>query len=160
MRADATPTSSTDRRLSSYLQTLSLFSRKPIQESDLLSVAETAFISGNWKSKTSPFSFGFEVAFGERLSYHFSEYISQLNRQNGSKIGIWIEKSIEHGALCLENINAICLDFPFNFDRNGIVVFATIDLKDKMLFDLIDSSVGSETLRVEVSGESWKNVIY
>jgi hypothetical protein len=160
MRADATHRSSTDRRLRSHLRTLSLFSRKPIQESDLLSAAETAFISGNWKSKTSPFSFGIELAFGEQLSHRFTDYISQLNHQNSSRIGVWIEHSIEYGALCLENISSVRFDFPFDFDRNGIVVFATIDLKEKMLIELIEHSEGVVTLRVEVSGASWKNVFY
>lgn len=50
--------------------------------------------------------------------------------------------------------------FPFELNNEGIVVFLSTDLKDKLLLDFYINPTGNMVLEVEGQGLNWSNINY
>jgi hypothetical protein len=100
----------------------------------------------------------FIVRFDEKDSKKFKDFIANLSKANSSSVYIWTNRANLHGLCKIASINSIDFSFPFNINPDGVIVFLTEDLKDKLLLDFYRDSKEQEILEIELQGENWASV--
>lgn len=143
-----------------YLSELALLINQGINESDLSSLAEVddtrrkaSFLNGFPVSK-------FVISFNEKVTEKFRRFIDALYQANDSEVYIWTKRTNVCGLYKIESIRNINLDFPFEINNEGILVFLSADFKDKLLFDFSLDSNGNHMLEIEMQGQNWSDINY
>ncbi|MBE3658959.1 hypothetical protein BOO92_20020 [Vibrio navarrensis] len=80
-------------------------------------------------------------------------FVDELNKKNSSKIYIWLEKTNHCGLFKCNSLLDIKYQYVLDSVSDGVIVFLTDNLTDKLLIDFDDAH-----LEIEVQGENWHNV--
>lgn len=102
----------------------------------------------------------YQLAFEEKTSLEFEDFVVALAQANGEPILIWSELSNDFGPIKLNSL--LDVDFSFSFDvlPEGIVAIVTEDGSDKILLDWEDDKDCGPIITVELLGERWSKVKY
>lgn len=149
------------RKLSTqrYMEELSCLTGGNVSPGDLCSIEATMniqervlFFSG------LPCSHA-DIDFFDKTSFRFYDFISRLEALNDSRVYIWTPRTVDCGAFLGGKIGGINFEFNHDINDEGILVFLTEDLQDRLLLDFYVDD-GSYRLRVEVQGNNWFGVKY
>jgi hypothetical protein len=100
----------------------------------------------------------FVIQFDEKNSNKFKDFIVSLGKANRNPVYVWTKRSNLHGLCKIDVINSIDFSFPFDINPDGIIVFLTEDLNDKLLLDFYRDSEEREMLGIELQGKHWTSV--
>lgn len=101
-----------------------------------------------------------EIPFAERKTDRFKRFIQRLIEANPSPVYVWTEHSIDCGLLLVPSLSEIKFDFDFSINADGVFVFRTSDLCDRLLLDFSISHTNEQILQIETQGEHWLDVVY
>lgn len=101
-----------------------------------------------------------EILFSERRMDRFRKFIERLSEANPAPIYVWTEHTIDCGLLLVPSLSDIRFDLDFSINTNGVFVFTTSDLYDRLLLDFSLSDTNEHRLQVETQGEHWSEVVY
>jgi hypothetical protein len=149
------------RNLAKYLDELKMLTGKDISPKELTSIEEVghvraasmAALKGNGKAR-------FAIAFDERTSDRFRNFVLSLRNANSRPVYIWTDRSDSCGLYKVESIDQVNFAFPFDINSNGVVTFRTEDFSDKLLLDFSEDDLGERILEVELTGKHWSLVQY
>ncbi|MFI3157237.1 MAG: hypothetical protein QX199_13870 [Methylococcaceae bacterium] len=148
------------QNIKAYLLELSSLINQYINESDISGLAEIEIIRHKASSLNGFPVSKFVISFNEKVTEKFRNFIDGLYYANDSEVYIWTKRTNICGLYKIESIRNINLDFPFEINDEGILVFLSADFKDKLLFDFASDSNGNKMLEIEVQGQSWPDVSY
>jgi hypothetical protein len=143
------------RNIKEYLSELALLSNSLVDEaqlselSDVESVREKA--SALTEKLVSKTVFNFEF----KKDRNFQNFIESLFLTNQSEIYIWTHRTDLCGLFKIPSIKKLNIDFPFEINREGILLFLTADYRNRLLLDFSISENGEKILEVEVQGDDW-----
>lgn len=100
----------------------------------------------------------FNISFVGKSSERFRKFIINLSQANSNSIYVWTNKSNLYGLYEVASINSIDFSFPFDVNPEGIIVFLTSDVNDKLLLDFYYNSQGEEMIDIELQGMHWSFV--
>jgi hypothetical protein len=138
-----------------HLRQLSLLTGGIVAREDLLTVDETEAVRENAKLIQYSSSWRDTIAFSEKSSPKFKTLIAELDELSSEGVYLWTPLSNLCGLLRPIPLDTIRWEFAFDLIPEGIIVFLSADLQDKLLLDYSSSSDGREELEIEVSGEKW-----
>ena len=101
-----------------------------------------------------------EIPFSERSSERFKRFLQCLTYANPSPIYVVTPRADSCGVLLLSSLNEVRFDFVFKINEEGLLIFVTSDLEDRLLLDFSSTPTGEEIMKVEVQGSNWKKVAY
>lgn len=145
--------------LNLHLLELNCFVLKRLSDSDLLPVEKTKSILEQSQHLNQMTPFKFTIPFEEKGSERFKKYIEQLQTTNSSGVYIWIERTNDCGTSVINSLLDINWGFDFSCSKNGILVFETLDLQDRILFDFFEED-GEHYLEIEVRGTHWPKIAW
>ncbi|MDB3935502.1 hypothetical protein N9383_02140, partial [Granulosicoccus sp.] len=99
-------------------------------------------------------------SFADRSSERFKNFVKRLNDANPFPVYLWSPRTIDCGALLVPSLNVISFDFEFKVNDEGIFVFLSSDLLDKLLLDFFTQTNGEQRLKIETQGTTWGRVTY
>ncbi|EHA1126485.1 hypothetical protein FG475_15295 [Vibrio navarrensis] len=139
--------------IDSYLKTLSMLVGRCVEQNELSSIdlmeeVRTSASRLSEKNKTT-----FRTRVDELNSTRFMNFVDELNKKNSSKIYIWLEKTNYCGLFKCNSLFDIKYQYVLDSVSDGVIVFLTDNLTDKLLIDFDDAH-----LEIEVQGENWHNV--
>lgn len=144
-----------------YLQELSELTGNSITNTNLLSYSDTKEIQGKsvkalnlLRKKT------FQIAFDEKKSDRFLNYIHNLSRANPSAVYIWTHATNSCGSLKIDSLLSIKFEFVYTVNSQGIVSFLSENCSDRLLLDFTENESGDRVLTVETQGVTWPDVVY
>ena len=141
-----------------YLVELSALVGHAVQADELTSLDQaTAIREAAQKFKTQSAT-SIEIAFSDRRSKRFIEFLQKLHYANPCPVYIWTPRTMDCGALLVPSIGAVRFEFDFTLNEEGIVVFLTSDLTDRLLLDFSVTATGVEVMKVETQGMNWERV--
>lgn len=144
------------KSLNEYLLELKQFSGQEIDAQSLCSVEDlerirdTALVHLQNMNKNKAI-----IEFSEKNSDKVKAFITSLEKANNSSVYIWTNRSSLHGLYKIDSISSLDLSFPFNVNPDGMAVFLTEDLNDKLLLDFYRDSEDQDMLEIEVQGTHW-----
>lgn len=142
-----------------YLEELSELSGRQVQLAELGSIEQAAAIREAGKAFVSQSVTTSEILFSERSSQRIKGFVKRLSEANSSPVYVWSPRTIDCGAFQLPSLCIINLDFSFNINEEGILVFLTADLLDRLLFDFFSLPTGEQRLKIETQGENWGRIM-
>jgi hypothetical protein len=148
------------RNLVPYLLELKQLTGIDVSGESLISVENTDKIRQEWLPLKKADKNKFIISFSEKTSERFKTFIANLSKANNSLVYIWTEKSNICGLYKVASIEAINFAFPFNLSPDGIVVFLTEDLSNRLLLDYYQDSDDQEMLEVEWQGKDWHSIAF
>lgn len=95
------------------------------------------------------------ISFSEKNSKQFRKFVVNLSKSNSNSVYIWTNRANLYGLYKVASIDAIDFSFPFDVNSDGIIVFLTSDLSDKLLLDFYYDSEYQEMIEVELQGKHW-----
>jgi len=146
--------------LSRYLKKLKCLTGRDLTPASLLSVEETESIHEQLSDLANSHASKFTIAFEDKLSERFRNYVENLYKANPVPVYLWIEESSMCGLIRLKSIKSVNFTFPFDVCPNGVITFSTADFRDRLLLDFFEDGVGQRMLEVESQGKHWLNVTY
>jgi hypothetical protein len=159
-----TPTTSAKLRqrlhLGRYLAELSALLGRPVQADELGSVEQVASLSVSAQSFLGRPVTRHEINFAEKSSERFSKFVEGLTDANSSPVYVWTPRTIDCGALLVPCLATIKFDFDFAINDEGILVFTTSDMVDRLLLDFSSTPAGEQVMTVETQGPNWANAVY
>jgi hypothetical protein len=141
--------------LKKYLEELSILAGHPVQVNELSHVDQAASIREAGKKFALQATTISEISFSNRNENLFKIFTKKLYDANPSPVYVWTPRTIECGAFLLPSICAVNFSFDFTINEEGILVFLTNDLIDRLLLDFTSLPSGEERLRIETQGENW-----
>ena len=105
-------------------------------------------------------STGCQINFADRKSERFKRFLQRLTEANPSSVYVWTPRTIDCGTFLVSSLDAIAFDFPFAINDEGVLSFATSDLRDRLLLDFSHAFADQEIMKVETQGPSWARIIY
>lgn len=148
------------QHIKSYLSELTLLINQEINEIDLSSLLEVEDVRRKASSLNDfPIS-KFVIPFNDKATGKFRSFIEALYQANDSEVYIWTKRTNVCGLYKIESIRNINIDFPFEINDEGILVFLSADFKDKLLLDFSLDSNGNKILEVEMQGQNWSDINY
>jgi hypothetical protein len=148
------------RLLPSYLSELKALTGLDIDSESLSSIEDTEKIRNEASSIENTDINKFAIDFEEKNSERFKKFVASLNEANSSPVYIWTNRSNFCGLHKINSINMIDFSFPFEINQEGIIVFLTEDINDKLLLDFSCNSKDQEVLEVELQGKNWALIHY
>jgi hypothetical protein len=148
------------RLLPAYLLELKALTGLDVSSEFLCSVEDTEKIRNESSSVRTADINKFAIDFEEKNSERFKKFITSLNEANSSPIYIWTNRSNFCGLHKINSIGMVDFSFPFDVNQEGIVVFLTEDINDKLLLDFSCNAQGEEILEVESQGKNWSLIPY
>lgn len=146
--------------LKKYLSELSTLTGRAVQSDELGSLAQVNSIrEAGQKFREQPGK-SCEIPFSDRTSERFKGFVEALHNANPSPIYLWTPRTIWCGALLLPSLEAVRFGFNFAVNEEGILVFLTSDLEDRLLLDFSGSPSAEQTMKLEVQGANWAKVAY
>lgn len=143
-----------------YLEELGVLTGRSVQADELGSLAEAAAMRMAAQRAAAQSPTPCEIKFSERRSERFRKFLRSLTDANPSSVHVWTPRTIDCGALLVPSLGAIKFDFEFGINDEGILVFTTSDLADKLLLDFSSTPAGEQVLTVETEGPNWARVVY
>lgn len=160
----STPLSSEKLRqkpnLKRYLDELSMLIGRRVRAEELGSLKQAALIREAGKKFAAQPSNACEIHFTERCSARFKGFVQRLHDSNPSSVYVWTPRTISCGALLIPSLAAIKFDFDFAINEEGILVFLSSDMEDRVLLDFSDSPTGERIMKIETQGAHWTEVRY
>lgn len=146
--------------IASYLLELGVLTNKKIKKDDLSSVDRVAEIRAKvTRLEELPLE-KFRISFAEKKYNRFGHYIQGLCESNNGEVYIWTSKTNVCGLYKVASIRDIDFSFPFEINDEGIVVFLSADLKDKLILDFSFDPAGNKIIDIEAQGENWSKIKY
>ena len=146
--------------LKEYLGELGRLLGRVVQEEELGSLAQVTTIrAAALKFDTQP-AISHDIPFTERKSDRFVRFIQCLSEANPSHVYVWTPRTILCGVILVPSLNAIKLDFDFDINHEGVLVFLTSDLSDRLLLDFSTTDMNEQRLNIELQGRYWSRVSY
>ena len=146
--------------IASYLLELGMLANKAVNKSDLSPVEEVDEVRAGASNLENLPTEKFKVGFSEKDGSQFSRYIQGLYDANNEQVYLWTGKTNTCGLYKVGSIKDVDFSFPFDLNEEGIVVFLSVDMKDKLLLDFSIDSSGNEIVELESQGLNWPNVKY
>ena len=143
-----------------YLSQLKQLTRINVVSEDLLSLSETAEITKRSSHLEKLDKICFTTNFEFKNSERFKRFITNLSKANNSLVYIWLEKTNYCGLYKAASINDIDFSFRFDLDPNGIIVFMTEDLNNRLLLDFYRDWEERETIEIKIQGKQWYCVAF
>ena len=100
------------------------------------------------------------ISFSERCSGRFNGFIQRLGELNPLPVYVWTPRTVSCGTFLVSSLASINFNFDFDINEEGMLVFLSSDLKDKLLLDFSRLSAGNQIMTIETQGERWGRVIY
>lgn len=146
--------------ITAYLAELSTLSNQTVSADDLSCMNEVENIRATISDlKKLPIS-KFNIPFPEKENARFRNYIHNLYESCSEKVYIWTSKTNSCGLYKIDNIDAVNFSFPFNLNTQGVVVFLSENIKNKLLLDFYIDSSGEKIIEVESQGLQWGAIKY
>ena len=143
-----------------YLAELGILSNRIVDE-EAISADISEVLDSNQSHSLESFPvLKFSMPFYELKGEKFKTFIEELFSRNDGEIYILTPRTKACGLFKVSSINSISFQFPFEINPEGILVFLTSDLKDKLLLDFSLDSSGKKMLEIEVRGQHWSNAMY
>lgn len=143
-----------------YLEELSALTGRRVQADELGSIEQAASIREDCQRFSTQASRVIEIPFSDRSSERFEKFVQGLSKANSASVYVWTPRTISCGTFLMPSINAVRFAFDFAVNTEGIFVFVTSDLKDRLLLDYSDSPAGGRIMKVETQGTNWVGVTY
>lgn len=121
---------------------------------DMEEIRQKSMILKNKPEKT------FSISFEEKSSLKFKDFVRKLYILNDSPVYIWTKKSNIHGLYKAKSINSLNYSFTFDVNVEGIVVFLTENLEDKIILDYYKDNYGKKLLDITLKGQQWSSISY
>jgi hypothetical protein len=148
-------------RLKQYLEELSVLTARTVHADELGSLEHAAAMqSSAQKYNVEPDVVVYRTRFADKSSEQFKKFIRGLRDANSSAIYVWTPRTIDCGAFLVPSLDDVNFDFDFNINSEGILVFVTSDLEDRLTLDFSATSNGEHVLRIETQGMNWPKVRY
>ena len=148
------------KNIASYLSELKQLTRTDVSSESLISIEDTEKIRQKWSYLKNVDTNNLAIDFSEKSRERFQTFIANLCKANSNPVYIWAEKSNVCGLYKVASIEAINFDFPFDISPDGIFVFVTEGLEDRLLLDFYQDYGDREMLEIEWQGEHWNSVSY
>ncbi len=146
--------------ITSYLLELGILANKTVNKSDLSSIDKVDKVkAGASNLENFPIE-RFKVDFSEKDESRFANYIQGLYSTNSEQVYLWTSKTNICGLYRVDSIKDVNFLFPFELNDEGIVVFLSADLKDKLLLDFSIDSTDNRIIEVEAQGANWSGIKY
>ena len=146
--------------IASYLLELGMLANKTVNKGDLSSIEKVGEVRAGISNLGNLPIEKFKVDFSEKDDARFGSYIQGLYNTNNEQVYLWTSKTNICGLYKVGNIKDVNFSFPFELNDEGIVVFLSADLKDKLLLDFSIDSTGNKVVEVEAQGLNWPNIKY
>lgn len=101
-----------------------------------------------------------EILFSERCSDRFNGFVQRLGNANSSSIYVWTPRTVSCGTLLVPSLATIKFSFDFGVNEEGILVFLSSDLEDRLLLDFSASPAGDQIMKIETQGTNWGGITY
>jgi hypothetical protein len=147
------------RELPRHLTVLGKLLNRQVNAQNLLSLDETDAIRERSKSVVRRPSSRFTIRFSDKTGPRFQALIRTLQDRNPSPVLVWTLSADVCGFPRPVQLSEIDFGFEFDLEPNGVLVFITEDLCDKLLLDYFEED-GERLLEVELSGAHWGDVHY
>lgn len=143
-----------------YVEELSVLAGYAVQASDLGGLAQaTSIRDASQKFKAQP-SRSTEISFADKCSERFKNFIHKLYQTNTSSVYVWTPRTIDCGTFLVPSIEAIRFGFDFSINPEGVLVFQSSDLQDRLLLDFFISPTDDQILKIEAQGLNWGAIVY
>lgn len=146
--------------IAAYLLELGMLANKVVNKDDLSSVEEVDEVRAGTANLENLTTEKFKVGFSEKDGSQFQSYIQGLYDTNNEQVYLWTGKTNSCGLYKVGSIKDVNFSFSFDLNEEGIVVFLSVDMKDKLLLDFSIDSSGNEIVEVESQGLNWPNIKY
>lgn len=146
--------------LKEYLQELEALTGRAVQAGELGSLEQVATIRQIVQKFDAQPVVAFETAFSDRTSERFKRFVERLRNANSSPVYVWTPRTISCGALIVSSLDAVQFGFDFAINKEGILVFLTSDLEDRLLLDFSTTPTGEQCMRVETQGTNWAKIAF
>ena len=146
--------------LKSYLEELAELAGRTVQAEELGSVEHAASIRDAVNRNFVQAAASSKVLFSDRSSEQFRQYVEKLHDANPSTVYIWSPRTIDCGALLVPSLCSVSFNFEFTVNDDGVMVFLSSDLVDKLLLDFFTQTNGEQRLKIETQGANWGKVIF
>lgn len=144
--------------LKDYLIELSILFDKEITAEDLSLSSEASKIASNISGFEMQFSNKFTIPFSDMYQPRFINYIDNLDAKLSLPIFVFTPHSLICGFMQAQSLRHINFKFPFEINKDGILIFITNDLSNRLSLDFYVSQSGVETVQVEVQGPDWQAI--
>lgn len=146
--------------LKRYLNELTSIIRRPVHADELGSLEQATSIREAGQKFGVLASESCVVPFSARCSERFKGFVQRLHDANPTSVYVWTPRTIVCGALLVSSLDVVKFDFDFAVNEEGILVFHSSDLKDRLLLDFADSATGEKIMKIETQGANWGKVAY
>ena len=146
--------------INKYLEELAVLAGRTVQAGELGGVEQAASIREVGKKFSVSEASSSEISFVDRSTERFKDFIKRLHGENPSPVYVWSPRTIDYGTLLLPSLGAIKFDFDFAVNEEGILVFLTNDLEDRLLLDFFILPTDEKRLKIETQGTNWGSIIY
>ncbi|NEV64841.1 hypothetical protein [Thiorhodococcus minor] len=146
--------------LKRYLDELTALIGRPVHADELGSLEQAASIREASQKFHAQATQACEIPFSERCSERFKGFVQRLHGANHSSVYVWTPRTIDCGILLVPSLAAVKFTFDFAVNEEGIFVFLTSDLEDRLLLDFSVSPKGEQVMKVETQGANWVSVTY
>jgi hypothetical protein len=146
--------------LKKYLNELTGLIGRPVHAEELGSLEQVNSIREVGQKFSSLISQKCEIPFSERCSERFKDFLQRLDDANPSSIYIWTPRTINCGVLLVASLAVVRFDFDFSVNEDGIIVFLTSNLEDRLLLDFSGLPGSEQIMKIETQGANWVNVPY
>jgi hypothetical protein len=146
--------------LKSYLDELSALTGRVVQADELGSLEQAAAMRVDAQKFAGQAPTAWEIRFSERCSERFKKFLRILGDANPSPVYLWTEHTIDCGALLVPSLDVIKFDFDFTINDEGILIFKTSDLDDRLLLDFSSTPMDEQVMKIETQGANWAKVAY
>lgn len=144
----------------SYLDELASLVGHSVNADDLGSIEQAVLMREASQKFVGQPSLCCQIAFEERSSMRFSDFVSRLYGANPASVYIWTPRTITCGVFLVPSVSAIKYDFDFDINADGVLAFLTSDLEDRLVLDFSESHTGEKIMSVETQGLNWGAVRY
>ena len=144
-----------------YLLELGTLTNKTVNRCDLSSIEEVEEVRARLISglKNSPTK-SFEINFSEKEGVRFDAYVQSLYNSNREAVYIWTKGTNSCGLYKVDSMKSVNFSFPFEINNDEMLVFLSVDVKDRLLLDYFIDDAGDKIIEVRVRGLNWINVEY
>lgn len=125
-----------------YLEELSMLTGRPVRADELCSLEQTIALRESAKQLEEQPAQRHTILFADQSSKRSEIFANNLCRSNNCPVYIWTPRTISCGALLVPSICSVEFYFDFSINEEGILVFLTSDLKDRLLIDFSISRKG------------------
>lgn len=148
------------RHINNYLQELKTITGHPVLEKQVVDLDKIEVIRSQ-ASRIDKFPVSkITIPFSDKVSKRFSHFVEQMREKNASPIYIWTQNTNSCGLFKIDNISQFDFSFPFEINKEGIIVFLASNFRDKLILDFSLNEKSEQVLEVEAQGENWPSLVY